>query len=34
LLLLARTNLSVEFEEQTLKIASSIFSQLYYLINF
>ena len=34
LLLLARTNLSVEFEQQTLKIASSIFSELYYLINF
>ncbi len=34
LLLLARTNLSVEFEDQTLKIASSIFLQLQNLINF
>ncbi len=34
LLLLARTSLSVQFEEQTLEIASLIFSQLHNLINF
>ena len=33
LLLLARTSLSVEFESQTLMIASSLFSQLHDLIN-
>tara|TARA_Y100000589_G_scaffold328169_1_gene371676 strand:+ start:447 stop:1457 length:1011 start_codon:yes stop_codon:yes gene_type:complete len=34
LLLLARTSLSVQFEEQTLEIASLIFSKLHNLINF
>jgi len=33
LLLIARTNLSVQFEEQTLTIASSVFSQFSNLIN-
>ena len=34
LLIIARTNLSVEFEQQTLTIASSIFSEVNNLLNF